>query len=94
MYYPKKPAGKLKLERSLAANNFGFANTYKFKQTEAYLKANSEDPDNPLTMFGVSDVCLGDCTQLDISTLNIGRLYSILYLYVDDTANNYWAFVH
>ena len=61
---PKKPAGKLKLERSLAADNFGFANTYEYKQTEAYLKANSEDPNNPLTMFGVSDVCMGVSTNI------------------------------
>ena len=62
---PKKPSGKLKLERSLVADNFGFANTYEYKQTEAYLKANSEDSNNPLTMFRVSDVCI------DVST-NIG----------------------
>ena len=61
---PKKPSGKLKLERSLVADNFGFANTYEYKQTEAYLKANSEDPNNPLTMFGVSDVCTGVSTNI------------------------------
>ena len=55
-FLPKKPAGKLKLEKSLAADNLGFANTFEFKQIEAYLKANSDDPDNPLTMFAVSDI--------------------------------------
>ena len=61
---PKKPSGKLKLERSLVADNFGFASTYEYKQTEAYLKANSEDPNNPLTMFGVSDVCIDVSTRI------------------------------
>ena len=79
---PKKPAGKLKLERSLVADNFGFANTYEYKQTEAYLKANSENPDNPLTMFGVSDVCSGVSTQ-----------YWTLVLLISDICTRYCIYM-
>ena len=61
----KKPSAKLQQQRSLVADNFGFASTYEYKQTEAYLKANSEDPNNPLTMFGVGDVYIDVSTYIE-----------------------------
>ena len=93
-FLPKKPAGKLKLEQSLAADNLGFANTFEFKQTEAYLKANSEDPDNPLTMFVVSDI------NPDVSTHNwtlvLMVMEVVLYLIVatvDEPDDVNWTLV-
>ena len=55
----KKPAKKLKEQRSLTADNLGFCDTFEYKWTEAYLKANSEDANNPLTMFPVSRCYVG-----------------------------------
>ena len=51
---PKAPAAKLKDTRSLQADELGFDMDYEMRSLENYLKANSEDPAHPLTLFRVS----------------------------------------
>ena len=51
---PKAPSAKLKETRSLQADELGFENDFEMRNTENYLKANSEDPNHPLTLFHVS----------------------------------------
>ena len=74
---PKAPAAKLKDTRSLQADKLGFENDYEMRNTENYLKANSEDPAHPLTLFRVSG-CLHTIRRkywtlvykLDVNTVN------------------------
>ena len=51
---PKAPSSKLKETRSLQADELGFDTDYEMRSLENYLKANSEDPAHPLTLFRVS----------------------------------------
>ena len=51
---PKAPSAKLKETRSLQADELGFENDFEIRSIENYLKANSEDPNHPLTLFRVS----------------------------------------
>ena len=51
---PRAPAAKLKDTRSLQADELGFDTDYEMRSLENYLKANSEDPAHPLTLFRVS----------------------------------------
>ena len=51
---PKAPSSKLKETRSLQADELGFDTDYEMRSLENYLKANSEDPAHPLTLFHVS----------------------------------------
>ena len=74
---PKAPSAKLKDTRSLQADELGFEKDFKMRSTENYLKANSEDPAHPLTLFRVSG-CLHTIRQkhwtlvhkLDVDTVN------------------------
>ena len=50
---PKAPSAKLKDTRSLQADELGFENDFEMRSTENYLKANSKDPNHPLTLFRV-----------------------------------------
>ena len=50
---PKPPPKKLKDVRTLRSDNLGFQHQYELKATEDYLRANSEDPAHPLTLFSV-----------------------------------------
>ena len=51
---PKAPSNKLKETRYLRADELEFADNFEMRNTENYLKANSEDPAHPLTLFHVS----------------------------------------
>ena len=48
---PKAPSNKLKESRSLRADELGVADDFEMRNTETYLKANSEDPAHPSTLF-------------------------------------------
>ena len=50
---PRMPAKKLQEERTLRPNHLGFQSQYELLATEAYLKANSVEPSQPLTIFKV-----------------------------------------
>ena len=50
---PRMPAKKLQDERSSRSNHLGFQSQYELLAMEAYLKANSVDPSQPLTIFKV-----------------------------------------
>ena len=50
---PRMPAKKLQDERTLRSNHLGFRSQYELLAVEAYLKANSVDPSQPLTIFEV-----------------------------------------
>ena len=50
---PQMPAKKLQDERTLRSNHWGFQSQYELLATEAYLKANSAEPSQPLTIFEV-----------------------------------------
>ena len=50
---PWMPAKKLQDERTLRSNHLGFRSQYELLAVEAYLKANSADPSQPLTIFEV-----------------------------------------
>ena len=54
---PKAQSTKLKEVRSLRADELGFENDFEMRSTENYLKANSKDPNHPLTLSHVSE-CL------------------------------------
>ena len=51
---PKLPPQRMKEQRSLRSDELGFDHDFELKSTEDYLKANSEDPQHPLTLFRVS----------------------------------------
>ena len=50
---PRMPAKKLQHERTLRSNHLGFESQYELLAVEAYLKANSVDSSQPLTIFEV-----------------------------------------
>ena len=50
---PRMPSTKLQEERTLRSNHLGFQSQYESIATEAYLKANSAVPSQPLTIFEV-----------------------------------------
>ena len=50
---PRMPAKKLQEERTLRSNHLGFQSQYELLATEAYLKANSAEPSQLLTIFEV-----------------------------------------
>ena len=49
----RMPAKKLMEERTLRSNHLAFQSQYELLATEAYLKANSENPNRPLSLFEV-----------------------------------------
>ena len=74
---PRMPSKKFQDERTLRSNHLGFQSHYELLATEAYLKANSAVPSQPLTMFEVRMKILDVCTKS-------GRLYQDItgHLYV------------
>ena len=50
---PRMPAKKLQDKRTLRSNHLGFQSQYELLATEAYLKANSAEPSQLLTIFEV-----------------------------------------
>ena len=65
---PQMPAKKLQEERTLRSNHLGFQSQYELLATEVYLKANSAEPSQPLTIFRGKTKVLDVCTET-------GRLY-------------------
>ena len=73
---PQMPAKKLQEERTLRSNHLGFQSQYELLATEAYLKANSAEPSQPLTIFKVRTKVLDVYTKTRCLYQNAtGRLY-------------------
>ena len=76
---PKMPPKKLQDERTLRSNHLAFQSQYELLATEAYLKANSENPHRPLTLFEVWT------NVLDVYAY-FGRLYLCYWAFVGSRA--------
>ena len=67
------PSKKLQEERTLRSNHLGFQSQYELLATEAYLKANSAVPSQPLTIFEVRTKALDICTKSGCLYKNVTR---------------------
>ena len=70
---PRMPSKKLQEERTLRSNHLGFESQYELLATEAYLKANSAVPSQPLTIFKERMKALDVCTKSGHLYKNVTR---------------------
>ena len=92
---PQMPSKKFQEERTLRSNHLGFQSHYELLATEAYLKANSVVPSQPLTMFEVRMKILDVCTKSERLYKDItGRLYvSLLGAVLRRLTCSIWMFL-
>ena len=92
---PRMPSKKLQEERTLRSNHLGFQSQYELLATEAYLKANSAVPSQPLTIFEVRTKALDICTKSGRLYKNVTRrLYvSLLGAVLRRSTCSIWMFV-
>ena len=77
---PWMPAKKLQDERTLRSNHLGFQSQYELLATEAYLKANSAEPSQPLTIFEVRLKYLTFALKLDVCMEHLVGVYMVISL--------------